>query len=252
MRSLGFRPAVDMLPAGHDPAYLARLTFGPHAPVSEAERRTARAIAHRHTHRGRFAPDPVSEELIEELCVHAHLEGAALRVVDGTEELAHLAELVRDAEGTQRADQRYADELAEHVGPLGVPAQASRRYPDTTLLPGRDYLSITRHRAPARGHEPGTGPVLVLTTQRDGIADWLRAGQALQRVLLHATTLGVSAAFHTQPLELPETREAMRRRVTGRQYPQMILRLGFARYTWTTERRGPAQTLVREEGPMAA
>lgn len=40
--------------------------------------------------------------------------------------------------------------------------------------------------------------------------DWLRSGQALQRVLRHAAAHDVMAAFHTQPLELPEPRAAGR------------------------------------------
>ena len=45
---------------------------------------------------------------------------------------------------------------------------------------------------------------MMLFTDRDEPADWLRAGQALQRALLTATSLGVSASFLTQPLELAD------------------------------------------------
>ena len=45
---------------------------------------------------------------------------------------------------------------------------------------------------------------MMLFTDRDDPADWLRAGQALQRALLTATSLGVSASFLTQPLELAD------------------------------------------------
>jgi nitroreductase len=46
--------------------------------------------------------------------------------------------------------------------------------------------------------------LMMLFTDRDEPADWLRAGQALQRALLTATSLGVSASFLTQPLELAD------------------------------------------------
>ena len=46
--------------------------------------------------------------------------------------------------------------------------------------------------------------LMMLFTDRDDPADWLRAGQALQRALLTATSLGVSASFLTQPLELAD------------------------------------------------
>jgi hypothetical protein len=46
--------------------------------------------------------------------------------------------------------------------------------------------------------------LLMLFTNRDEPADWLRAGQALQRALLTATSLGASASFLTQPLEIAD------------------------------------------------
>ena len=45
---------------------------------------------------------------------------------------------------------------------------------------------------------------MMLFTDRDDPADWLRAGQALQRALLTAASLGVSTSFLTQPLELAD------------------------------------------------
>ena len=45
---------------------------------------------------------------------------------------------------------------------------------------------------------------MMLFTDRDEPTDWLRAGQALQRALLAATSMGVSASFLTQPLELAD------------------------------------------------
>lgn len=243
VRGLGFRPRVEPLPDSKDPAFLARVTFGAYAPVSAPERRMARAVAHRRSHRGPFAPDRLPDSLLAELCEEALAEGAVLRLVDDPEELMDLADLVREAEGSHRADPGRTAEISRYVGTEGVPIQACRRYPDVTLLPGRDYLCVARDYVPARGHRSGTGQALVLSTPHDGLRDWLRAGQALERVLLRATTHGVMAAFHTQPLEVPAIRERVRRRFTARQYPQVILRLGRARYSWTTPRRSPTEVL---------
>jgi hypothetical protein len=48
----------------------------------------------------------------------------------------------------------------------------------------------------------------VLATARDEPADWLRAGQALQRVLLSATVAGLAVSFLYQPIELHDMRQA--------------------------------------------
>lgn len=69
----------------------------------------------------------------------------------------------------------------------------------------------------------------VLTTPGDRPLDWLRAGQALERVLLVATGHGLSASFLNQPLDL---RDMRRRRDPHhrRGHPQMIIRLGYGPY----------------------
>jgi hypothetical protein len=77
--------------------------------------------------------------------------------------------------------------------------------------------------------EPFTGVACILTTVADGAGDWLRAGQALQRVLLRAASEGgVAAAFHPQALEVSELREFIRVRFAAGDHPQLMLRLGHA------------------------
>ena len=43
--------------------------------------------------------------------------------------------------------------------------------------------------------------LIVLTTESDTTADWMYAGQGLQKLLLTATHFGVQASFMTQPFE---------------------------------------------------
>ena len=77
---------------------------------------------------------------------------------------------------------------------------------DSGIGSGADSWSV---RARARRHAQRERferhpELMMLFTDRDDPADWLRAGQALQRALLTATSLGVSASFLTQPLELAD------------------------------------------------
>ena len=87
----------------------------------------------------------------------------------------------------------------------GVPAAAFA--PDAAAGPGRlaqrDF-DLGRHIGLLPAPEPDEPPpaaTAVLVTPRDSRDDWLRAGQALHRVLAHAATEWVSASLHTQPLE---------------------------------------------------
>ena len=66
----------------------------------------------------------------------------------------------------------------------------------------------------------------VLSTLCDGRDDWLRAGQAMQRAWLTATLRGVAVAPLTQPLETADAWQ-VRDPLSGIEYPQMILRLGY-------------------------
>ena len=54
----------------------------------------------------------------------------------------------------------------------------------------------------------------------------MHAGQALQRVLLLAATRGVTAALHSQPLEVTELRAFISAVLCDGAFPQMVIRLG--------------------------
>ena len=247
VRHLGFRPAVELLPRPADSAFLARVGFGVHAPATETEADLIDAMPRRHTHRGPFASLALPGGLLDDLREHARAEGAVLQVLEEPEELELMAQLVRTAEDTHRGDPDHTWEVRRNVGIGGVPVEACRFHPDATLLAGRDYLDLARRvvvPAPRRGF--GTGTVAVLSTPHDGRLDWVRAGQALQRVLLAAAARDVMAAFHTQPLELPEIRARLRRRSAAGNHPQMVLRLGVPAQTWTTARRPVCEVLVRD------
>jgi DNA-binding GntR family transcriptional regulator len=83
----------------------------------------------------------------------------------------------------------------------------------------------------------------VLVTAADEPADWLRAGQALHRLLLHAASRWVFASLHSQLLELPALRVQIRTRLALPGAPQMLLQLGRAHTTAATPRRPPAEIL---------
>ncbi|MFD8725893.1 Acg family FMN-binding oxidoreductase [Streptomyces sp. NPDC059629] len=247
VRHLGFRPVVELLPEPGSPAFLARVGFATHAPVTPDEVELADAIARRHTHRGPFVDESLPDDFVDELREHARVEGAVLQVFDESEELDVLAELVRTAEDTHRADPGHAAEVMRGLGHGGVPVEACRYHPDGTLLAGRDYLGLARrYLLPSRRRHHGTGTVAVLSTPRDDRHDWLRSGQTLQRVLLAAAARGVMAAFHTQPPEPPVLRAQLRHRLTAGNFPQTLLRLGHPAQTWTAPRRSPAEVLVRD------
>ncbi|WP_308288489.1 hypothetical protein [Streptomyces macrolidinus] len=67
----------------------------------------------------------------------------------------------------------------------------------------------------------------VVTTAGDERIDWLRAGQALQRVLLVATAHGLRTSLLDQALDRPGPRARLGPGSCGAGHAQMVLRLGY-------------------------
>lgn len=125
----------------------------------------------------------------------------------------------------------------------GVPAQA---FPATAArepgqLPQRDFDLGHGLGLLATGGPPAV-TTAVLLTAGDGRADWLRADQALHRLLAHAASRLVFASLYTQPLEAAAIRSLIRAPLALPGAPQM-LQLGPARATQATARRLPAELI---------
>ena len=135
--------------------------------------------------------------------------------------------MVADAETDMLADPGYRAELARWAGgdrdQEGIPASAAGPRDPRGRTPVRDFLG-----GAASDYEWFEDPpqLAVLSTPGNGKEDWLRAGQALQRVLLTATERGIATGILTQPLE---TRDAwlVRDPAAGSSWPQLILRIGY-------------------------
>lgn len=82
-----------------------------------------------------------------------------------------------------------------------------------------------------------TPTVAVLSTLHDERADWVRAAQAVERVLLEATGLGLAASFMNQPLEDEALRGDVRSPASGVGRAQMIMRIGYGDPVPATPRR---------------
>ncbi|WP_017594140.1 Acg family FMN-binding oxidoreductase [Nocardiopsis potens] len=236
LRAHGLRPRVALLPDPERPALLAEVGADGPAEPGVLERLLYNAVERRRTHRGAFHSDVGDVRLVRALSAAASAEGAVLHLLTDGSAVSSLAGLITAAEHLQRGERSRSEELARWVRPAGGPPGEGVRAEDFppseesagTPFPGRDYgHGGVRGLLAAPGR--ATGTVAVLTTAEDGRPAHLAAGQALQRVLLTAAAGGVSAAFHTQPLEEPLLRAFLGDRLCRGAYPQMVLRLGRVR-----------------------
>jgi nitroreductase len=251
LRYLGLVPKVRVLPEYELPNLVARVSWGDPVPPVEYERQLFAEIPRRRTHRGGFDPAPLPDSLLTALSEEAAREGAMLSLMTGAEDrlrAAAIAATVEAGDHALRLDTARAREEArwapgpsserhDGVPPTAYPARPERTEPD---FPGRDFAHGHGWGLPPSADEPverSAGVVGLLTTSVDHPADWIHAGQALQRVLLLASSNKVAAALHSQPLEIPLLREFIRVHLGARAYPQMVLRFGATAETAASVRR---------------
>jgi hypothetical protein len=91
----------------------------------------------------------------------------------------------------------------------------------------------------------GTKALLILSTAGDGTAEWMRAGEALQRVLLRATAAGLFASYFSQPIQNPALRRQLSLLIGDRGVPHVMFRLGYGLEPRATPRRSIEAVLRR-------
>lgn len=237
LRHLGYVPEASILPNPALPSLVAQVRWRERGASTGYADRMFAEIERRRTHRDAFLPTPLPSGLLVVLHEEAAREGVRLRMADTTDQHAALAAAVTAAEHATRLDTTRVTELTQWVRPPGsvrldgvpptaYPATPEHSEPD---FPGRDFAHGQGWGVTPSIMGPlhqSAGVVTLLTTDADQPADWIRAGQGLQRVLLAASAHGIVAALHSQPLELPELREFIRVRISEGAYPQMLLRFG--------------------------
>ncbi|MEC3982233.1 Acg family FMN-binding oxidoreductase [Amycolatopsis sp. H20-H5] len=240
----GWASSADLLPDRTRPELLARLGIGqPRRPRAE-EIKLAAAIARRFSNRRPFTEAPVPPHARNAVTAAARAEGANLLLLDEGGTLGTVASLVRRADTVQGEDPAYHRELAEWTsergGGDGIPAFAGGPRSAGGLLPVRHHGPDSQ---PERPYE--RDPVIVaLTTPSDGPLSQLRAGLALQRVLLTATELGLSASFLSQPIEIAGIRAELHQVLGAHEHPQSLLRLGYG-YPGSPTPRRPLTAVTR-------
>ena len=224
----GWQAGVETLP-GPDPDWLARIHLSPGEPDA-ALAALSPAIERRRTWRRPFADRAVAPDACQALQAAAAAEGATLTVLDEDDRRHALAGLVARGDHLQWETPSWRRELAMWMHP--------RRERDGLVVPGAT-AAVTR--AVVRSFDMGDGvgakdrqlaegsPLLsVLGTPGDTPADWLAAGQALQRALLTGVGAGLQASHLNQPVEVEELRGRLQALVPEAGVPQLVLRWGHA------------------------
>lgn len=221
---------------------LARIEVtGRRAPLRQ-DRELAQAIWRRATNRRPFSDISIPLDALHDLRAAASTEGATLTFAGAPSLHSRIRYLSNSAARTQLEDARWLGEWTAWTGRDhtldGVPSTAAGLPPAAEdLWDLKDFgLPDRRPRMPGKEYEH-TPLIAVLGTWDDHASSRLRAGQALQRVLLTATVHGISASFLSQLIEVPTARDALRDMLKGPPEPQVVLRIGYGTPVPPTPRR---------------
>jgi nitroreductase len=229
---------VRVLPDPDDELLVAEIEFEPGPVPNTYELELSVAIARRATSRVPFDDQPLFTDVLMSILQAARDEGAELRLIQPSEPVREdVIRLVRRAEAIAAEDPTARAEEAAWT--TTDPGRADG-IPQDLLGPG-----ASDDRAPVRRFHASTGSaqfeqrstLAVLSTAGDAPRDWVTAGQALQHVLLVATTYFVHASFATTVLENPTTRHDLRGVLSLDGAPQMLMRLGYSSLPKHTPRR---------------
>lgn len=242
----GLVPRTTLLPEPDDPLLLAAVHLADAAGATGGEElaRLHPAIRQRHTSRHPFAEKDIPGEVRAALQDAAAREGAALDF-PGPWHSETVLDLVRDAESRDVVDPRVNEDLVRwtrlgaeaDTAVDGVPEYAFGPRRRDGRAPVRDFTGRRQVADLGTTDFERTPLLALLSTPGDGPADWLRGGQAMERVLLEATLADLATSLSSHSLEDRTLRLLTRDPGSGTGSVQMVLRLGYGPRGPATPRR---------------
>jgi nitroreductase len=254
LRVQGFDSTVTPLATLSGEGALARVVPVAGHRVTSEDVALAEVARTRHTQRGPFDPGALPADVVDAIRTAGQEHGVWVRVVDRPDDLAALTVLLARADDQEREDATYQAELAGWTdrppgASVGMPSAAT---PDVHQRASNLRMRDFRVAASDAGPSPAVGSAppeverplaLVLGTEQDTAADWLRAGSALMAVLLRAAVDGVQAQPLGQVIDREWTRARLGAELGVVGHPQMVLRMGYGRPGADTPRRPVAEVL---------
>ncbi|HKC29690.1 MAG TPA: GNAT family N-acetyltransferase [Jatrophihabitans sp.] len=250
----GVAVAVRRHPEQTASDHLASLDVGSDSAEVEADIAALDGLIEaRQTNRRRFHDESVPEQVLQSLEAAAAAEGASLAVVRHPDQRVAVAALSQHADQIENLNPAYRAELRawttdDPARRDGVPAHAVPHVDAGAQdeVPIRDFDTRGTGGLPTETRSSRNQCLVLVCTTGDAPADWLRAGEALERVLLEITRQGYVASPLTQITEVPSARAHLRTELALMTYPHVLLRIGRAAATPASRRRRLMDVLVDE------
>jgi nitroreductase len=249
----GFEPIVQRRPDAERPDLLARVGVGePRTWVPIAGLNDA--VDQRRTNRRAYAAEEMPAAVIDALSAAAEAEGVVLLPILKPELRVATAQLGRLADRIENADPAYRAEIRQWttddprrrdgVEAASVPYLEDRASAGTDALPIRAFDARHMGWLPESSRSDANQCLLLFTAAEDEPLQWLRTGEALERVWLELTRKGYWASPLTQVVEVQQTNGQLRKALDIAGHPQILLRAGRAPFVPSTHRRPLEEVLV--------
>jgi len=253
-RYFGYQANIQLGSFQENPDSLARVTLRKATLPKANDIALFEAITQRQTNRSPFTSEILSEEILSQ-CVEAVAAYAVeFSYCSDEKTKSEIAKLTMLADKHQYSKPWFRVELASwmHSNKTdGKDGMSAYRYglPDfftpiasfmirTFNLGNRVALSNKRKI------EAGSPVLGVFATQSDQQNDWVNTGRALAHVLLVLTSVGFSASYLNQSIEIDLFRRRLRREFDALAYPQLMLRIGRADTAGFSVRRSVDDCLI--------
>ncbi|MET7280678.1 hypothetical protein ABZS29_20735 [Kribbella sp. NPDC005582] len=202
----------------------------------------------RRTNRRPFRNDRVPAEVRTGLAFAARSERSDLQWLDRLSRRWWLRMATSDAMAADDENPARTAERRKWVGGSrsvdGVPTSALGPRDAHNRAVVRDLAATATDLERPPGAFELEPQLAVLATRFDGPGEWLRAGQAMERVLLEATRHGVATSLLNQVIEHSDLRWLIHDPLGPWQHPQAVIRFGYGPPVPPTPRRPIADVVV--------
>lgn len=224
----GFRHQVHYFPHPGTEELAATIAVSPGGtPSAYRTGITLDTITRRHTRHGLYSNHQVIADARNRLARCCGDLGVRIDLTDDAAIRSRIVELNLHADEMEFADPAYRKELGHWVGEgvFGTPPLLSRL---GELVLSRVDIGgmIGKRNAAVLSSAPLVG---LISTPADDRTSQVRTGQALERVWLHATAMGIALQPMSQSLEIPSLRSELTRLIPERGWiPEQMFRIGYA------------------------
>ncbi len=214
------------------------------------------AIPLRQNTRSVYDGRPIEPADLDQVLAMPLEPGVALSAVAGSAGMERVLEYVQLGNLTQYADQAFVEELIhwlrfnkkEALASLDGLYSGCSGNPEVPRWLGRMFAAGGKQQqADADAQKLRSSPgAVVIASESDSKADWVRAGQVYERMALKMTALDIKSAFLNQPIEVAALRSQFQSAMgLGAALPQLLVRYGYAGAMPSSLRRPFEQVLIQ-------